>query len=85
MGQQLDLVLSFLSLDIGLLLFPVFPRPGTPDDRTLHRSEAQTCDVKKWIAQMWQCFPRAIPTLSPYPKWMKWLASRQFGCVDEIA
>lgn len=36
----------------ALLFFPAF-RDGTPDDRTLHRSEAMTCDTEKWIVQMW--------------------------------
>lgn len=36
----------------ALLFFPAF-RDGTPDDRTLHRSEAMTCALEKWIAQMW--------------------------------
>ena len=36
----------------ALLFFPAF-RDGSPDDRTLHQSEAMTCDIEKWIAQMW--------------------------------
>lgn len=36
----------------ALLFFPAF-RDGTPDDRTLHRSEAMTCDLEKWIVQLW--------------------------------
>jgi prolyl 4-hydroxylase len=36
----------------ALLFFPAF-RNGTPDDRTLHRSEVMTCDAEKWIVQMW--------------------------------
>ena len=36
----------------ALLFFPAF-RDGTPDDRTLHRSEVMTCDSEKWIVQMW--------------------------------
>lgn len=36
----------------ALLFFPAF-RDGTPDDRTLHRSEIMTCDTEKWIVQMW--------------------------------
>lgn len=36
----------------ALLFFPAF-RDGSPDDRTLHRSESMTCDDEKWIVQMW--------------------------------
>ena len=36
----------------ALLFFPAL-RDGSPDDRTLHRSEAMTCDIEKWIVQMW--------------------------------
>jgi hypothetical protein len=36
----------------ALLFFPA-SRDGTPDDRTLHRSEAMTCDLEKWIVQLW--------------------------------
>jgi prolyl 4-hydroxylase len=36
----------------ALLFFPTF-RNGTPDDRTLHKSEVMLCDDEKWIVQMW--------------------------------
>jgi len=39
-------------LGSALLFFPA-KSDGTPDERTLHRSEVMTGDDEKWIIQMW--------------------------------
>jgi len=73
----------------ALLFFPAF-RDGTPDDRTLHRSEAVTCDVEKWIAQMWthkDAYSAVLPpgNSNTFARSKMDEMARQLGYLDEMA